>query len=115
MDAVKAKGRISVRRMQMKLLELTCANFFTVRRRSMVRVATPNQAAISSSVHRAMPLWAYGWASKLWAKTDQVSHQVNLTQLLFAMPRAALPEMAPEFEPERKLLRAAENIDTSDN
>jgi hypothetical protein len=81
----KAKGRISVRRMQMKLLEQGNAT---------------------------MGVWL---GKQILGQTDQVSHQVNGTQLLFAMPRAALPEMAPEFEPERKLLRAAENIDTSDN
>ena len=80
----KAKGRISVRRMQMKLLEQGNAT---------------------------MGVWL---GKQILGQTDQVSHQLNGTEFIYFMPRLApLPELTPEFEPERQLLAAPENADTS--
>src|ERR1700730_13359284 len=84
MEKGKAKGRISVRRMQMRLLEKGNAT---------------------------MGVWL---GKQILGQTDQVSHQLNQTPFFYLMPRAGpLPELTPEFEPERQLLPAPEDADTS--
>ena len=83
MERGRAKGRLSMRRLQLKLLEAGNAT---------------------------MGVWL---GKQYLGQTDQVCHQLNETQV-FCLPRAEpLPGMAPEFEPERKLLPAPEDADTS--
>ena len=84
MERGRAKGRLSMRRLQLKLLE---------------------------GGNSTMAVWL---GKQYLGQTDQVSHQLNETPFFYLVPRAGpLPEMAPEFEPERQLLPAADDADTS--